>query len=316
MREYDGIDGLRGLPAGTVVSVGNYDGVHRGHAALLARARSLAGPAGVAVVTFEPHPLTVLRPDRAPPRLTPPPLKRDALARLGVDHLAVLPPTPDVLGLAAEDFWHLLRDSVRPAAIVEGPTFIFGKNRGGDLAKLRAWAAETAIRVHTAEAVTVPLLDMHVPSVSSTLIRWLLLNGRARDAAICLGRPYTLRGTVVQGFQRGRTIGVPTANLDLGEQLIPAEGVYVGRTEIDGVTHPAAISIGKLPTFADDRLQVEVHVVGFAGDLYGRVVDVAVLDWVREQWKFPGVEALKRRLTADIAHVARRSGLAAAEPIV
>ncbi len=169
----------------------------------------------MAVVTFEPHPLTVLRPDRAPPRLTPPPLKREALARLGVDHLAVLPPTPDVLGLSAEDFWHLLRDGLRPAAIVEGPTFIFGKNRGGDMAKLRAWAAETVVRVHTADAVTVPLLDMHVPPVSSTLIRWLLLNGRARDAAICLGRPYTLRGTVVKGFQRGRTIGVPTANLDV-----------------------------------------------------------------------------------------------------
>ena len=315
MEQYDGIDGLRRLPPGTVVSVGNYDGVHRGHQRLLGVARSLRGPAGVAVVTFEPHPLTVLRPDRAPPRLTPLPLKRAALAAAGVDHLAVLPPSPDVLGLTAEDFWHLLRDGVRPAAIVEGETFIFGKARGGTMDKLRAWAGEVGIPVPTVGPVTVPLLDWYEPAVSSTLIRWLLLNGRARDAAICLGRPYAVRGTVVKGFQRGRTIGVPTANLDCGEQLVPAEGVYAGRSTIDGTTYPAAISIGRLPTFGDDRLQFEAHLVGYAGDLYGREIEVELVDWVREQWKFPGIDALKARLTADIAHVVRRSTLDPAVPI-
>ena len=316
MQQYDGIDGLRRLPPGTVVSIGNYDGVHRGHCHLLAFARTLAGPAGVAVVTFEPHPLTVLRPDRVPPRLTPPPLKRAALARCGVDHLVELPPTPDVLGLSAEAFWHLLRDDVRPAHVVEGPTFIFGKGRGGTMDKLRQWAAGTAVTVHTVEPVTVPLLDMHRPPVSSTLIRWLLLNGRARDAAIALGRPYAVRGTVVKGFQRGRTIGVPTANLDCGEQLVPAEGVYVGRCAVGGTTYPAAVSIGRLPTFGDDRLQFEAHLVGYDGDLYGRAVDVDLLDWVRDQRKFHSVDDLKRRLSVDIAHVVARSGLNASEPIV
>ncbi len=316
MDTHDGIDGLRRLPPGTAVSIGNYDGVHRGHRRILELARSLAGPAGVAVVTFEPHPLTVLRPDRAPPRLTPLPVKRDLLARLGVDHLAVLPPTPDVLGLSAEDFWKLIADDVRPAHVVEGTTFNFGKGRGGNMDRLREWTAAAGVRLHAVDPVTVPLLDMHVPAVSSTLIRWLLLNGRARDAAIAAGHPYTLRGTVVRGFQRGRTIGVPTANLDCGEQLVPALGVYAGRSTVDGATYPAAVSIGRLPTFGDDRLQVEVHLVGYAGDLYGRVLDVDLLDWVREQWKFPDLDALKRRLAADIAHVDRRSKLDAAEPIV
>ena len=316
MREHDGIDGLGRLPPGTVLSVGNYDGVHRGHRRLLEAARSLAGPAGVAVVTFEPHPLTVLRPEQAPPRLTPLPLKRDALARCGVDHLAVLPPTPEVLGLSAEAFWHLLRDSVRPTHVIEGPTFIFGQGRGGTMDKLRAWAAGTGVQIHTVEPVAVPLLDLHVPPVSSTLVRWLLINGRARDAAIALGHPYTVRGVVVQGFQRGRTIGVPTANLDCGEQLIPAEGVYVGRSTIGDTTYPAAVSIGRLPTFGDDRLQLEVHLVGFDGDLYGQTVDVELLDWVREQWRFPDVTALKRRLLVDVAHVVTRSDLVASQPIV
>jgi riboflavin kinase/FMN adenylyltransferase len=316
MQQYDGIDGLRRLPPGTVVSIGNYDGVHRGHCHLLAFARSLAGPAGVAVVTFEPHPLTVLRPDSAPPRLTPLPLKRDALIACGVDHLAVVPPTPDVLGLSAEDFWAMLRDEVRPAHIVEGPAFIFGKGRGGTMDKLRDWAGGTAVRVHTVDPVTVPLLDMHQPPVSSTLVRWLLLNGRARDAAIALGRPYRMRGTVVKGFQRGRTIGVPTANLDCGDQLMPAEGVYVGRCAIDGNTYPAAVSIGRLPTFEEGRFQFEAHLVGYTGDLYGRVVDLDLLDWVREQWKFPNLDALKQRLAADIAHVVARSGMDASKPVV
>ena len=182
--------------------------------------------------------------------------------------------------------------------------------------RLRSWAAGTGVGVRSVDPVAVPLLDLYVPPVSSTLVRWLLLNGRARDAAIALGRPYTLRGVVTQGFQRGRTIGVPTANLDCGDQLLPAEGVYVGRCDVDGTTYAAAVSVGRLPTFGDDQLQVEAHLIGFAGDLYGRTLDVDLIDWVREQWKFPGVDALKRRLTADIAHAAARASLDPARPIV
>jgi riboflavin kinase/FMN adenylyltransferase len=163
--------------------------------------------------------------------------------------------------------------------------------------------------------VQVPLLDLKVVSVSSSLIRWLLLHGRVREAAICLGRPYLMEGVVIKGFQRGRTIGVPTANLDCGEQLLPAEGVYVGRCNIKGTTHPAAISIGTLPTFNDGQLQFEAHLIGFNGDLYGQILQIEFIDWIREQQKFPGIESLKKRLSIDIDWSKRRSGLDASKPI-
>ena len=316
MQTYDGLTGLRQLPPGVALTVGNFDGVHRGHRRLLSTARSLAGPAGVAVATFEPHPLTVLRPDHPPPpRLTPPPLKHALLAAAGVDHLVVLPPTPDVLGLSAEDFWQLLRDDVRPAHLVEGQSFVFGKARRGTVGRLREWSAGTGVRLTVVDPVQVPLLDLHVPRVSSSLVRWLLVTGRVRDAAICLSQPFALQGVVVRGYQRGRTIGVPTANLDCGDQLIPADGVYVARCAVDGTTYPAALSIGHLPTFADARFQVEAHLIGYAGDLYGRTLTVELIDWLREQWKFPGLDPLKRRIAVDLAHTAERYSLDAGRPI-
>src|SRR4051812_41981660 len=232
MELLEGIQGLRQLPPGGVISVGNFDGVHRGHAAILARATSLRDEtpgAKLAVVTFEPHPLTVLRPEAVPPRLSSAALKRDLLARAGADVLVVLPPSAEVLNLAAEDFWAILRDEVRPAHMVEGGTFNFGKGRGGTIERLREWSEGTALRLHVVPPVAVPLLDMRVMPVSSSLVRWLLENGRVRDAGICLGRAYALEGEVIRGHQRGRTIGVPTANLDCPEQMVPADGVYAGR---------------------------------------------------------------------------------------
>ncbi len=309
MQFYEGIEGLRQLPHGVVLSVGNFDGLHRGHKRILDLANSLHGPAGFAVVTFEPHPLTVLRPELAPPRLSPLPLKKKLLEQAGVEHLVVLPPSPDVLELSAEQFWTILRDDVRPTDMIEGPNFRFGKNRGGNMDRLRQWAAESDVRLHVVDALKIALLDLKVTRASSSLIRWLLLYGRVREAAICLGQPYALQGVVVQGFQRGRTIGVPTANLDCGEQLLPAEGVYVGRCDVDGVTYPAAISIGTLPTFGDGKLQFEAHLIGYDGDLYGRTLQVELIDWVREQWKFNGIEALKKRLRTDIEWTKSRSNL-------
>src|SRR4051794_8604276 len=238
MEIVEGLSGLRGVPAGGVVSIGNFDGLHRGHQRILevARGYRASGDGELVVVTFEPHPLTVLRPEKAPPRLTPPALKRELLERAGVDRLVLLPPTHEVLDLSAEDFWAILRDQVRPTHLVEAGTFNFGKDRRGTIDRLREWAAASAVRLDTIEPVEAVLLDLTVAAVSSSLIRWLLANGRVRDAAICLGRPYVLEGPVIKGYQRGRTIGVPTANLDCGEQMVPLEGVYAGRCEIDGHT--------------------------------------------------------------------------------
>ena len=320
MQILEGIDGLRALPPGAVVSVGNFDGLHRGHRQILSVARDLrrgeAGATGLAVVTFEPHPLTVLRPEAAPPRLTPPGLKRALLEAAGAEHLVVLAPEREVLDLSAEAFWAILRDDVRPSHLVEGESFSFGKGRGGNVQRLREWAAGTGVTLHVVPPVSVPLLDLRVAPVSSSLVRWLLSQGRARDAAVCLGRPYTLEGEVVLGHQRGRTIGVPTANLDCRDQLVPADGVYAGRCEVDGTTYPVAMSIGTNPTFGDARRQVEAHLVGFDGDLYGLTLRVELTDWVRGMWKFNGVEPLKRQMARDIDYCAERASLDAGRAIV
>ena len=298
MQTWTGLDGLRSLPRGLALSIGNFDGIHKGHQRILDVARSHGQP--LAVVTFEPHPLTVLRPHLAPPRLTPLQLKRRLLEQLGVDHLVILPPQPEVLNLSAEAFWQILRDEVQPACLVEGESFSFGKNRGGSVQKLREWSATTPIQLHGVPPVQVVLIDLSIVQVSSSLIRWLISNGRARDAAICLGRPYTLEGLVGRGFQRGRTIGFPTANLHCGDQMIPADGVYAARCTVDNRLYPAALSIGTMPTFGANRRQIEAHLIGFDGDLYDTILQVELLDWLRDQVKYPSVDALLVQMRKDI----------------
>jgi riboflavin kinase/FMN adenylyltransferase len=319
MRVRDGLDGLKATSSGAVLSVGNFDGVHRGHLKLLTECRHLARSTGrpLAVATFEPHPLTVLNPAAAPPRLTPPAMKNDLLAAQGVDELIILPPTPDVLNTTAEQFWEILRDTVRVTHLVEGETFTFGKGRTGTIDRMRQWAARDGIGLSVVEAEEAVLLDLSIVPVSSTLVRWLLSHGRARDVAILLGRPYALRGRVVEGYKRGRTIGVPTANLSCDDgQMIPPDGVYAGRCAVDGKTYPVALSIGTLPTFGqtNDR-QIEAHLIGFDGDLYGRIIDVEVVDWVREQAKFSDVEMLKAQIARDVTEIRARADVVAQRQI-
>ena len=293
MKILQGLDGLKQLPPGLALSVGNFDGVHRGHLHILQLARELnegSKGAGVGVVTFEPHPLTVLTPEIAPPRLTPVSTKRELLEQAGVNYLVELPPAREVLGLSAEAFWEILRDRVRATHMIEGSTFNFGKDRRGTIGRLGEWCAQSTVKLHIAESVTVPLLNLSIVPVNSSLIRWLLGHGRVRDAAICLGRAYALEGEVIEGHHRGRSIGVPTANVNVLDQMIPLDGVYSGRCEVDGTMYAAAISIGTTPTFGEERFQVEVHLIGFEGDLYGKSIRVEFIDWLREQRKFLGVD--------------------------
>jgi riboflavin kinase/FMN adenylyltransferase len=318
MQILEGLEGLRRLASGSVMSIGNFDGLHLGHRHILqtaARLRADRPDARIAVVTFEPHPLTVLRPAAAPPRLSPLAIKRSLLESNGVDDLVILPPGRQVLDLTAERFWEILRDETKPAHLIEGPDFTFGKDRGGNIERLRRWCAESEIQLHMVDPVCVPLLDLEVVPVSSSLIRWLIRHGRARDAAICLGRPYMLQGHVIEGYRRGRTIGVPTANLDTVDQLLPADGVYSGRCEVDGKTYAAAVSIGVAPTFGDSRKQIEAHLIGFAGDLYGRTIQLELLDWTRDQLRFQGIDALKAQLVRDIAVAASLRDRASQLPI-
>ena len=305
MRVLSGLDSFNDLPGASALSVGNFDGVHLGHRRIIDALRDRAA-AAVVVVTFEPHPLSVLRPELLPPRLTPPGLKRELLRNAGVTHLVELRPTPDVLGVSADDFWRELRDAARPAHVVEGPDFTYGKGAAGNVATLRAAAERDGVGFAVVDPVQVTLPGLQVVGVSSSLVRWLVVKGRAKDAAACLGRPYTLRGVVVHGYERGRTIGFPTANVDVGEQLIPADGVYAASFVADAAEHAAALSIGTAPTFADARRQVEAYLLDFSGDLYGKTVDVRVESWVRDQMRFPGVNSLVQRMRRDCDLIASR----------
>ena len=309
----------------SVVSIGNFDGVHRGHQAILRRARELAQQHAVrlAVLTFDPHPASVLRPGSQPPRLTSLMDRLDLLKAAGVDETRVLEPTPQLLGQTAEMFVHRVVEEYRPVAIVEGKDFVFGKGRGGDMALL----AQLGER-HGFEAVSVPhervvLSDRHEVPVSSSLIRWLVGRGRVRDAAAALGRPFSLRGMVVRGEGRGRKLEFPTANLDpeaYAELIAPADGVYAGtvvlppRPDEPQPTCPAAISVGTKPTFGRQQLTIEAYLLDYQPARYDELYDQPLTfrfdRFLRDQWAFPDVQDLIQQMQRDVARVRQASRVA------
>jgi riboflavin kinase/FMN adenylyltransferase len=298
--------------------VGNFDGVHLGHQALLRRARAEADArnADVVVVTFQRHPSTVLRPEKAPPPLMQVSQRMAGLLEHGVDRIEWLQPDPATLGLEPRQFVELMVQRHKPVMWVEGPDFRFGKGRAGDLSLLRQLGNEIGFEVVVLDRVEAVLSDKTIVPVSSSMVRWLLAAARVSDVQICLGRPYGVRGEVVQGEQRGRTIGYPTVNLDTADQLLPADGVYAGTVELDGRTHLAAVSIGTKPTFGDKPRTFEAYILDFSGDLYGRVLEVKLPRFLREQAVYTNIDDLVRQIDSDvqlIRRLAERGMLAAAE---
>lgn len=304
-----GLDVLRHLAPGAVVTLGNFDGVHLGHRSLLAQARVAADNSGpgerVVAVTFDPHPAAILKPESAPLRLTPLELRKRLLLSAGADEVLVLPPTPEVLTIEAEDFFAILRDQARVSHLVEGDNFCFGRNRRGTIQRLAEWTSQANIGLTVVPPVEVALMDCTIVPVSSSLIRFLAASGRVRDAGVCLGAPLRLVGKVVEGFKRGRTLGFPTANLDCTGNVVPGDGVYAARITLAGQTYPVALNVGPLPTFSTTARQIEAHIAGFSGDLYGQTLEIEVLDFIRDQRKFPGIDALKSQLTLDV-HLSTR----------
>ncbi|MFT3787446.1 MAG: riboflavin biosynthesis protein RibF [Tepidisphaeraceae bacterium] len=305
MLRSEGILALRYLPPGAIMSIGNFDGVHRGHRSIIETARHLKSPGQEqVVVTFEPHTLTVLRPEMAPPRICSPARKREILAAMRVDRLITLAPTPDVLNLSAESFFAILKNEARVAHLVEGKNFFFGKGRAGNVDRLREWCKQSNIGLTVAPQIDAELDDRTIVPVSSSTIRWLVAHGRVRDATACLGEPFALEGTVVDGEQRGRLIGFPTANLKCDEQLLPAPGVYNARCTVNGQRYRVALSVGSKPTFhGKSSLTVEAYLLDFAGDLYGQFLRIELIAWIRDQAKFPGIEALTQQLHRDVERV-------------
>ncbi|NLX15321.1 MAG: bifunctional riboflavin kinase/FAD synthetase [Phycisphaerales bacterium] len=292
--------------AGVVLTIGNFDGVHRGHQTILETARERANRIGtrLVVMTFDPHPSAVLKPEHAPEVITPLPEKLRCMEAAGVDVVVLVHATPDFLSITCEDFiQRIILARFAPVAMVEGVSFGFGRRRQGDVNTLRDAAAKSGFELEVVEPISVALGGHTDTIISSSVIRHLLACGTVGQAAMCLGRPYRLFGQVVKGAERGRKMGVPTANLRVESQLIPAEGVYAGRAELDGRCVPAAISIGRTPTFETHQLLVEAHFPGFEGDLYGAHIFIDFLAWLRRQERFDSAEVLYRQIEKDISEV-------------
>jgi len=305
MRLYRHWTGLPEDARGAVVALGNFDGVHRGHAAVVAEAAQLAERLGrpLAALTFEPHPRELFRPQDPPFRLTLLRAKAHALAELGVGILYVMHFDRAFSLLAAEAFVaEVLVKGLGLAHAVCGPDFVFGHDRGGNLALLRELGARhdfgiTSVAPATAADGTV---------YSSTAVRRALAAGEVARATALLGRPWEIEGRVEHGDKRGRQLGFPTANILLGEQLEPRRGVYAVLAGIDeGAAtswHPGVANIGRRPTIAqpaDPPPLLEAHLFDFADDLYGRHLRVRLMGFVREEKRFAGLDALRAQIAAD-----------------
>ena len=299
-----------------MIVVGNFDGVHVGHRALFAEARRLADARGgeVVAVTFDRHPIAVLRPGQEPPMLMRVDRRAEVLAEAGADRVEWLSPDEAMLSQEPESFVRGLVEQLQPIAFVEGRSFRFGKSRRGGPDELRGYGEAMGFAAHILDLQMVTLRDKTLAPVSSTFVRWLVGWGRMSDAAICLGRPWELVGRVVEGERRGRELGVPTANLEMSGMMLPADGVYAGEVDVDGRTYVAAISVGRKPTFEHKGRLAEVHLLDFDGDLYGRVLRVNVLRWVREQLAFAGVGALRRQLAYDLETIGGLAGAGLLDP--
>ena len=302
----------RALPAtarGGAVALGNFDGVHLGHAHVLRTAHAARPDAPRAVLTFEPHPRELFRPDDPPFRLTLSGERAAALAALGVELLYEMPFDSGFSEMTAEHFvTDVLHHGIGARHLVCGPDFAFGHRRGGSLGFLAARAEALGIGL----TVATPFGDASGP-ISSSLIRRALQDGYPERATALLGRPWAIVGTVMHGDARGRIIGFPTANIPLGRHLEPARGVYAVTVRLpDGSERPGVANIGRRPTVsAGSESRLEVHLFDFAADLYGAELAVALHGFLRSERRFAGIDALRAQIAADAAEARRRLDLAA-----
>ena len=282
------------------VTVGNFDGVHRGHQALVSAAVGRARESGgvVVVLTFDPHPARILSPDRAPAALTTLAQKEEILGDLGVDRLAVLPFDASVAGLSPGAFARrALHETLGARDVVVGESFRFGRGREGDARGLLALGERLGFSVHALPEV----LEGGGP-VSSSRVRDELGRGDVDAARALLGRPYFVDASVVRGDGRGRAIGVPTANLDPENEILPAQGVYAVRCRVPGDRWLAAVAnLGRRPTFGGGQVTLEAHLIDFEGDLYGARVRLAFHARLRGEQRFDGAAALVARIRQDVA---------------
>lgn len=288
-----------------VVALGNFDGVHLGHQVVLRRAVEEGRRRGARVIaaTFHPHPRAVLAPGSEPRLLTTLELRREALQRYGADEVWVIRFDEALSRKSPREFvGDVLVGEIGAGAVVVGENFRFGHRAAGNVGDLRR-----IMRWYGGEAYSVPVRseDGRAP-ISSSRIRMLIGEGSVEEAAMLLGRPYVVRGEVVVGDRRGRSIGFPTANVLPDPALVvPARGVYAGFARVGKESYAACTNVGVAPTFERRESRVEAYLLGFGGDLYGRVIDVSFIRRIREEKRFLGVEELKRQITRDVEEARR-----------
>lgn len=300
------------LPNGSVVTVGSFDGLHRGHWAVLEELASRARSAHRAsvLVTFEPHPAVVIRPSHAPQRLTLGAERTGVLAEAGIDYALFLHFDAALAARSPEAFVReVLVERCQCRELVIGPDHGFGRDRQGGVDTLRRLGATEGFTVDV-----VPPVVLGGSPVSSTRIRGLVAEGRLAEAAACLGRPYSVTGVVERGAARGRALGVPTANFAVPDtKQLPPDGVYAVRVEWPGGVAGGMLNQGARPTFGEGGRQLEAHLFGFDGNLYGRTIRVSWVARLREVRRFDSMDALRDQLGRD-----RQEALAAlaAPPVV
>lgn len=291
---------MRGRFSRVCVVLGTFDGVHLGHREIIAQtvAKARADEGTSVVFTFTNHPLSVVDPTRCPPQIVTLEEKAEALRELGVDVLLAVEFTPELLKLSAQEFIALLVENLEPRHVVVGPNYSFGYRSAGDPDFLEAAGARYGFDVSVHPGVCV---DGQI--VSSTLIRQLIMDGKIEEAARFLGRPVRVRGTVVHGKKRGgQMLGFPTANLELAPgRVLPDNGVYITVSIVDGHAYDSVTNVGVNPTFDNDGQTVETHLFDFAGDLYGRTLDLVFHRRLRSERRFSSLDELKEQIGLDAA---------------
>ncbi len=313
MKTYSSITELRGIKKGCVLTIGNFDGVHAGHKEILSTAARLAEQrdTSVAVMTFEPHPVAVLHPEKAPGVLTPLCMKLGLLEPFAHNCLIVLEDSKDLLKLSAEAFVdQFLMQDLCPSVIVEGDDFHFGAKRSGNINTLQTLGKSRGFEVEVVGPKTITLTTGQSLRVSSTMVRYMLESGHVEDASVALQRPYRLFGKIVSGRGKGRELGYPTLNMEIPKQILPAEGVYCGHVVLSdeqgascklGNEVPAVFSLGQARTFGDEfPLLIEAHLLSYQDKpITSTHLSLNFVKRLRSQHKFPSVEALVKQISVD-----------------
>ena len=290
-----------------VLALGNFDGLHRGHRKILDRMRRVADERGATsvIMTFDPHPPRVVRPDKAPPLLMTKAQKLEAIAAAGVQGAAIVRFTPALSNWEPETFVRsVLVDWLRVAEVWVGANFLFGHDRTGNFSMLRLLGARYGFKAEKIDPVRYKDFV-----VSSTRVRRLVSEGRVDEAGALLGHHYFLDGTIVRGDARGRTIGFPTANLCTDNELLPPHGVYATTARIDGIVHPSVTNIGTRPTVdTSGRTVIETHVFDFDRDLYGKTVRISFVQRLRDERAFASLDELRAQISEDAATARRLLG--------